>query len=100
MINSVVSAQLTLAALASLVVAFAPPQQGRMLLVPLSGGPVTEAMVRSLNAIPLKAGPLPGSWIVDGNRQSLTPLLSQGIIILAAPAAACVTSAPSDRNSR
>ena len=89
MINPVVSAQLALAASASLVAAFAPPQQGRMLLVPIVGGPVTETMVRDFNATPLTAGPLPGSLVVDGDRQSLFPLLSQGILILAAPAAAC-----------
>lgn len=96
MINPVVSAQLALAASASLVAAFAPPAQGRMLLVPISGGRVTETMVQNLNATPLKSGPLPGSWIVDGDRQSLAPLLSQGILVLAAPAAACITSVPGD----
>jgi len=98
MINPIVSAQLALAASASLVAAFAPPQQGRMLLVPMGGEPITETMVRNLSATPLKPGPLPGSWIIDGNRHSLAPLLPQGTIILAAPAAACVTSAPRDGN--
>jgi hypothetical protein len=96
MINPIVSAQLALAASASLLAAFAPPAQGRMLLVPIGSGPVTETMVRDVSATPLKPGPLPGSWVVDGNRQSLAPLLSQGILVLAAPAAACVTSRPGD----
>jgi len=95
MINPIVSAQLALAASASLVAAFAPPAQGRMLLVPTGSGSVTETMVRNFGATPLKPGPLSGSWIVDGSRQSLAPLLSQGIVVLAAPAAICGSSASS-----
>ena len=96
MVNPIVSGQLALAASAMVLIAFAPPEQGRMLLVPMDGDVMSEAMIRNLNATPLGAGPLQGSWIVDGDRRSLAPLLSKGVLVLAAPAAACVTSASVD----
>jgi hypothetical protein len=81
--------QLGLGALALLAVAFAPPAQGRMLLVPLTGAPVSVATVNSLRATPLLAGPLPGSLVVEGDRGRLSALWSQGVLVLAAPAAIC-----------
>jgi hypothetical protein len=81
--------QLALAMLALLVVAFAPPAQGRMLLVPLDGVPVSRAAIEDAAAAPLKAGPLPGSWVVDGNRGRLSGLWAQRVLVLAAPAALC-----------
>lgn len=88
--SPIVAAQLTLAVAALLLVAFAPPAQGRMLLVPLNGKSITEPMIWGLHATPLKPGPLQGSWVVEGERASLAGLLSsKGIIVLAAPAAVC-----------
>ena len=84
-----IAAQLALATLALLVVAFAPPAQGRMLLVPLDGRPVSAAAIRDAQATPLTRGPLPGSWVVDGNRDLLTGLWARKVLILAAPAALC-----------
>ena len=81
--------QLVLAVLALLVVAFAPPTQGRMLLVPLDGGPVSRAAIEAVAATPLKAGPLPGSWVVDGSRDRLSSLWPERVLVLAAPAALC-----------
>lgn len=90
MISSVVSFQLALAAVTSLVVAFAPPPQGRMLLVPLNGEPISKATVKDHHATPVKPEPLIGSWVVDGERETLAGLLSSnGIIVPAAPAAIC-----------
>jgi hypothetical protein len=83
------SAQVLLGSLALLSVAFAPPAQGRMLLVPLSGKPVSIATVNSLRATSLLAGPLPGSVVVEGDRGPLLALWSQGILVLAAPQAIC-----------
>jgi hypothetical protein len=83
--------QLALALLAMAVVAFAPPIQGRMLLVPLDGQPVSRAMIEGLQAIPLVPGPLPGSWIVEGNRELLSGLWAQRVLVLAAPAAMCAS---------
>lgn len=81
--------QLALAMLALAVVAFTPPAQGRMLLVPLDGQPVSQATIIGLHAIPLVPGPLPGSWVVEGDRQLLSDLWDQGVFVLAAPAALC-----------
>ena len=88
--SPIVAAQFTLAMTALLLVAFAPPAYGRMLLVPIDGEPIPAAMVESRHAIPLKAGPLKGSWIVEGQRDALAGLFSSdGIIVLAAPEALC-----------
>ena len=84
-----IGAQLALAVLAMLTVTLAPPEQGRMLLVPLDGKPVSKATIAGLMATPLKPGPLPGSWVVDGNRRLLSALWAQHVLVLAAPAALC-----------
>ena len=85
-----VAGQLALAMTALLLVAFAPPAQGRMLLVPLNGDPINVATLRRHHATPLRPGPVPGSWVVDGQRAELTELISsQGIVLLAAPEAIC-----------
>lgn len=90
--SPIMAGQLTLAMSAMLLVAFAPPEQGRMLLVPLTGETISEPMIWGFHATPLKPGPLQGSWIVEGERASLAGLLSsKGIIVLAAPAALCAS---------
>lgn len=83
--------QLALAMLAMVVVAFAPPVQGRMFLVPLDGQPVSQATIIGLQATPLVPGPLPGSWIVEGNRELLSGLWAQHVLVLAAPDALCAS---------
>lgn len=87
--SGLIVVQLALAMLALLVVAFTPPAQGRMLLVPLDGQPVSKAAIAAAAATPLKAGPLPGSWVVDGERQRLSGLWAERVLVLAAPAALC-----------
>lgn len=83
-------AQLALGALALLVVAFAPPVEGRMLLVRIDGEPISVAAIESLRATPLKPGPLKGSWVVEGRRSALVGrFTSDGMIVLAAPEALC-----------
>lgn len=84
-----VAIQMLLMALSLLAVAFTPPAQGRMLLVPLDGDPVSRASIERLQATLLLPGPLPGSWIVDGDRSRLSPLWGKRIMVLAAPAALC-----------
>jgi len=81
--------QLVLAMLAFAVVAFAPPAHGRMLLVPLDGRTVSRAAIEAASATPLRAGPLPGSWVVDGDREQLSSFRAQRVMVLAAPAALC-----------
>jgi hypothetical protein len=90
-ISPIVAGQLTLAISAMLLVAFAPPAQGRMLLVPLDGQPVSVATLRELSATPLANGPLPGSAVIEGERRLLSGLWSSGIMVLAAPAAICAS---------
>ena len=88
--SPLVAGQLVLGVTALLLVAFAPPAQGRMLLVPLNGQPISAALIESRDATPLKPGPVRGSWVVDGQRAALAGLfLSQSIIVLAAPDAIC-----------
>jgi hypothetical protein len=81
--------QLALAMLALLVVAFTPPAHGRMLLVPLDGKQVSEATIVEMQATPVAKGPLPGSWVVDGERQRLWRLSARRVLVLAAPSALC-----------
>lgn len=81
--------QLALATLALLVVTFTPPAQGRMLLVPLDGRPVGLGAIAAMKATPLKPGPIRGSMVVDGDRQLLSGLWAQRVLVLAAPAALC-----------
>ena len=86
-----IAVQMALAILALLLLAFAPPAQGRMLLVSLDGEPVAKATIRDLQATPLVAGPLPGSQVVEGERRRLSGLWSTGVMVLAAPAAICAS---------
>jgi len=88
-----IAAQMALAILALVLIAFAPPAYGRMLLVPLDGQPVSSMAIRDLRATPLVAGPLPGSWVVEGDRRLLSGLWSKGVMVLAAPAAVCASPA-------
>jgi len=87
--NPMLIGQLTLGVSALLLVAFAPPAQGRMLLVPLDGEPIAMATIESAHALALKPGPVRGSWVVDGQRAALAGLMSEGIVVLAAPDAIC-----------
>lgn len=88
--SPVIIGQAAIAAVALLVIAFAPPAYGRMLVVPIDGHPVDQRLIRSAQATPLFQGPLPGSWVVEGQRALLArSFSSQGIIILAAPQAIC-----------
>ena len=89
-------AQVTLGVMALILVAFAPPAQGRMLVVPLNGQPITGSSLHQLHATPLAAGPLPGSWIIEGESRSLIGLWSEGIVVLAAPEAICIGAASGD----
>jgi len=82
--------QAAIAGLAMGAIAFTPPAQGRILVAPLNGQPVDQQLIRQANATPLVPGPLPGSWIVEGQRAQLArSFSSKGIIFLAAPQAVC-----------
>jgi hypothetical protein len=89
-ISPMVATQLALALSALLLVAFAPPAQGRMLLISLDGETIPPAMILARNATPLKPGPIGGSWVVEARRDALAGLFaSEAIIVLAAPDAIC-----------
>jgi hypothetical protein len=94
------AAQAALAAAAFLMVAFSPPEVGRTLLIPLDGRPISEAMLERSALMRFADGPLPGSVLVEGRGRILaSSLLGQGIVMLAAPAALCVASAPGERRN-
>lgn len=85
-VSPIVAGQLVLGVTALLLVAFTPPAQGRMLLIPLSAKPISEAMVESHHAIPLKPGPVMGSLVADGRQAALAGMFSsRAIIVLAEP---------------
>jgi len=96
-LNSMLAAQAALAAVALLMVAFAPPSYGRMLLVPLDGHAIPSALIEARQATPLKPGPIEGSWLVEGRRDALAGLFSTDrILVLAAPQAICGDLAASE----
>jgi hypothetical protein len=79
-----------LAAAASLAIAFAPPDVGRTMLVPLDGRTINQVVLERSALTRLAPGPLPGSIIVEGKGRVLaSALFSHGIIMLGAPAAIC-----------
>jgi hypothetical protein len=87
------AAQAALAVVASLMVAFSPPEVGRTLLIPLDGQPISGAMLERSALMRFADGPLPGSVLVEGRGRILaSSLLGQGIVMLAAPAALCAAS--------
>jgi hypothetical protein len=89
-VSPIIVGQAAIAAAALMALAFAPPAHGRMLVVPIDGEPVDRQLVRNAHATVLVQGPLPGSWIVEGQRARLArSFSSKGIIILAAPHAIC-----------
>ncbi len=74
-------------ALASL--AFAPPVNGTMLLVPLSSDAPTVALARNADALLIGRGP-GTSVLIRGERRALFwPLLRGGVLAIAAPAGLC-----------
>lgn len=80
------------AALAAMLgFAFAPPAQGRMLLVPLSSGAAASlpAVAVDGGAKLLGQGPTTGSLVVMADRARLKLSPVRGVIILSAPAFLC-----------
>ena len=72
------------------VLAFAPPERGQMMLVPLDGNPISSSLLKHLPLVPERSGPTPGSLLVFGSSEGqFVPLLEQGVLILSAPRALC-----------
>ncbi|PZU11947.1 MAG: hypothetical protein DI605_00185 [Sphingomonas sp.] len=70
----------------------APPANGRMMLVPLSESAAQGMAAAAIDkgASLIGQGPLPGSIVVDGNRDALfRTLLNRGVALLAAPVTGC-----------
>ncbi|ATE66908.1 hypothetical protein [Rhizorhabdus dicambivorans] len=85
----IVPAQIATALIAMAGFAFAPPAQGRMLLVPIAGAGAS-ALVVDGGARLIGAGPLPGSLVVMGERDRFVgPALLKGILVLSAPPSWC-----------
>jgi len=80
-------------ALASLVgFAFAPPDHGRMLLLPLTDAAAAEvpSMALDRHALLVAPGPIRGSLVVIAERGGLErAALAKGILVLSAPSLLC-----------
>jgi hypothetical protein len=87
--------QILLGAASLLILAFYPPAHGRMLLVPLNGVSVNEALTARLMLYRVGQGPLPGSVLVDGpGLMMAAALLREGVVPLGAPQVLCSTASP------
>jgi len=90
-------AQLALAVAVLAALAFAPPDRGEMMLIPLDGHPVSPVLLKQLPLVAERSGPLPGSLLVFGSSEGLfVDLLEQGILILSAPQPLCGAHQESD----
>lgn len=86
-------AQVALAAALLCMLAFAPPDRGQMMLIPLDGNPMSPTLLKQLPVAAVGPGPLPGSLIVFGSSEGqFLPLLEEGVLILSAPQALCGAS--------
>ena len=84
------AAQLSLAATVLAVLAFAPPDRGEMLLIPLDGHPISPLLLEELPLVSERPGPLPGSLLVFGSSEGqFFRLFKKGVLILSAPQALC-----------
>jgi len=84
--------QLLAAGIALSAIAFAPPAQGELLLVPLAGQSADSVTVWATRAGVriVGRGPLPGSLAVEGRTATLIGVaLRHATLITAAPPAAC-----------
>ena len=88
------SLQFAAASIAVAAVAFAPPSEGEMLLVPLAGqsADFTAVWATRAGARIVGRGPLPGSLAVRGRTRSLIGMAARhATLIVAAPPTACGT---------
>lgn len=75
-----------------LALGLAPPESGRMLVIPLAGAPEGALLAATLaqGGRLVSAGPLNGSLVIDGDRAALAPaLIAFPAFIIAAPATGC-----------
>jgi hypothetical protein len=84
--------QLALLAASALILGWWPARGGELLLVPLAPAPAAQAVRIALDAQArlIGPGPLPGSYVVRGDRDRLArALLPAGILVLSGTAAGC-----------
>jgi len=83
-------AQLALAVVVFAALAFAPPDRGEMLVIPLDGHRVDPLLLKQAPLVPERPGPLPGSMLVFGSSEGqFVPLLEQGVLIMSVPQPLC-----------
>jgi hypothetical protein len=88
--------QLAFVASMLMLLAFAPPAQGAMLLVPLDGASAATLLPRALagGGRLLAEGPLRGSFVVYGDRTQLSRATAGGnVLLLGAVPILCGTGA-------
>jgi hypothetical protein len=88
--------QVMLMAVTLLVLAGYPPAHGKMILVPLRAGAEHALIATAINggATLVGTGPLPHSFVVDGDRAAIaSAMFARGILVLAAPPAGCGATA-------
>lgn len=91
-LSSGLPVQLLAAGAALAAIAFAPPAEGQLLLVPLAGQDADAVAVWATlgGARIVGRGPLPGSLVVQGRTAPLSgAALRHATLMLAAPPAAC-----------
>jgi len=74
------------------LLAFYPPDKGRMLLLPLgmAGQGAAVSLAMKHGALLIAAGPLPRSVVIYGSRASIAAVMQHArILIMAAPSAGC-----------
>lgn len=82
--------QIAGAVLALAVLAFAPPDRGRLLVIALPGTSAPALLPRLVDADArlIARGPLPGSYVVDGSVARLRHAIGRALIV-AAPRSGC-----------
>jgi hypothetical protein len=90
--RSAVTFQVAVIMAAMLFGALYPPSRGKMILVPVwpGAGHGMLALAIDRHALLVGSGPLPGSFVISGDRAVMTgAMLRHGVLVLAAPPAAC-----------
>jgi hypothetical protein len=95
--GAILAVQLAIGIFGLLLLALTPPARGEMLLVPTTPGAmrVLAPLAVAGPARLIDTGPLPGSLVVFGDRETLLPqMLRHGILVVAAPRAGCGDATP------
>ena len=90
--HRLVAVQVSLVLATIVTFALLPPTRGKMILVPLrlGGEPAMLPLAIGSGAMLVGAGPLPHSFVVDGDRAALAArMFPRGVLVLAAPPAGC-----------